>query len=324
MDESRPLAAAWNGQEDAAPDQGRGASAITAPSFTGKGFADRGFRPLGLDAHPRYLVLGGKAHGPQPDQHQDAVFDQLVLDFVLRGSGTYADADGRRHALTPGMLLHRYPGVSHSTWYDPASDYAEFWVVLDKTTASQLLQLGLIHRQPVVDVGAEQLVFEEFKLLCRRVARSEEELPSPALLLEVLAFIDGLYQRARRRRAFGPDGDSERLLGDACRLLGDACRLLGQDLDGRQDVASIMRPLGVPYSALRKCFKRALGLSPGRYRIRRRIEAAQRLLRTRSVKQVAIALGYDDQSTFSSQFKKITGVSPGRFQRGGSGSPTAG
>ena len=63
-------------------------------------------------------------------------------------------------------------------------------------------------------------------------------------------------------------------------------------------------------------FQRATGLPPYQYVIIRRIERAQHLLRRGdlSLAEVAARVGFPDQSAFCRQFKRLVGVTPGRFR----------
>lgn len=63
-------------------------------------------------------------------------------------------------------------------------------------------------------------------------------------------------------------------------------------------------------------FKASFGIAPYGYVIRARIARAREMLRRRNVPQKVIALecGFSDQSHFSRTFRKITGVSPRRYQ----------
>jgi AraC family transcriptional regulator len=63
-------------------------------------------------------------------------------------------------------------------------------------------------------------------------------------------------------------------------------------------------------------FKRATGLPPYQYVIMRRVERAQQLLRDSdlSLAEVAARTGFPDQSAFCRQFKRLVGVTPGRFR----------
>ena len=63
-------------------------------------------------------------------------------------------------------------------------------------------------------------------------------------------------------------------------------------------------------------FKAATGLPPHQFLITRRVERAQQLLRGRgglSLAEVAIGVGFSDQSQLCFHFKRIVGVTPGHL-----------
>jgi AraC family transcriptional regulator len=66
-----------------------------------------------------------------------------------------------------------------------------------------------------------------------------------------------------------------------------------------------------------RAFKQTFGISPHRFHMRRRIERAKALLRSplASVTSVGMAVGFSDASTFSTAFRKATGMTPTGFQR---------
>jgi AraC family transcriptional regulator len=71
-----------------------------------------------------------------------------------------------------------------------------------------------------------------------------------------------------------------------------------------------------PYHFARQ-FKATTGLPPHQYVIARRIERAQHLLQADDevgLAEVALRVGFGDQSKFSFHFKRITGVTPGQFR----------
>jgi AraC family transcriptional regulator len=70
-----------------------------------------------------------------------------------------------------------------------------------------------------------------------------------------------------------------------------------------------------PYHFSRS-FKRAVGVGPQRYVIKRRIERAKRLLRQthQPLALIAQEAGFTDQSHLTTMFRSETGVTPGRFR----------
>jgi AraC family transcriptional regulator len=64
-------------------------------------------------------------------------------------------------------------------------------------------------------------------------------------------------------------------------------------------------------------FKAATGLPPHRYVIMRRVERAKQLLQRDgdlSLAEVAARAGFADQSQLSRHFRRLVGVTPGRFR----------
>ena len=262
-------------------------------------------RYLRIDDTLRTLVIGGKFHGRRPTQYSNFVSSYLAINFVLRGRGRYTVAGGSEYELSPGTLFHRLPGVKHSTWYDPESDYAEFYIVYDPQTGDQLLKLGLISDQLVENVGIDPLIFEDFKHLFNRAKLPETHVPTRNALIESIAYINRLYDRAR----------SNRVVDFWEKTISDACALLEHNLNEPLRAQTVAEKLGVSYAALRKHFKQSTGYAPTDFRIRRKLEAAQYALMNASVKVTAREYGYCDSFAFSRQFKDYVGVSPREFQR---------
>jgi AraC family transcriptional regulator len=64
-------------------------------------------------------------------------------------------------------------------------------------------------------------------------------------------------------------------------------------------------------------FKASVGTSPHRFVIERRIQHARQLLRDgdRSIAEIACAAGFSSQSHFTTNFHRVTGMTPGQFRR---------
>jgi AraC-like DNA-binding protein len=66
-----------------------------------------------------------------------------------------------------------------------------------------------------------------------------------------------------------------------------------------------------------RAFKQSFGIPPHRYHINRRIERAKTLLAdsTRSVSDIALAVGFSETSSFSAAFRQSTGTAPTEYRR---------
>lgn len=74
--------------------------------------------------------------------------------------------------------------------------------------------------------------------------------------------------------------------------------------------------LSVPH--FNRLFRKVLRLSPMDYVLSLRVQEAQRLLATThlSLAEVAAATGFCDQSHFTKRFRKVVGMTPGRYRKG--------
>jgi AraC family transcriptional regulator len=66
-----------------------------------------------------------------------------------------------------------------------------------------------------------------------------------------------------------------------------------------------------------RAFKQSFGVPPHRYHTHRRMEHAKSLLSTRkhSVTDVGLTIGYSETSSFTSAFRRATGLTPSAYQR---------
>jgi AraC family transcriptional regulator len=89
------------------------------------------------------------------------------------------------------------------------------------------------------------------------------------------------------------------------------------NLDGRLTLEQMAALVHLSPDHFARQFKGATGLPPHQFVITRRVERAQHLLCGRerfSLAEVAMSAGFSDQSQFCFHFKRIVGVTPGRFR----------
>ena len=82
-------------------------------------------------------------------------------------------------------------------------------------------------------------------------------------------------------------------------------------------IADLARELGLSSSHFARAFRQATGRPPHRWLLERRVETAQHLLlnSTMTLKEIAIACGFTDQSTFTRAFTRLVGTSPAAWRR---------
>jgi AraC family transcriptional regulator len=88
------------------------------------------------------------------------------------------------------------------------------------------------------------------------------------------------------------------------------------DLCARYDLASLAAETGYSKSHFLRAFQASTGTTPHQYIIQLRLEAARRLLRSRSSTMFEIALkcGFANDAHFSRVFRQNFGVSPHQYR----------
>lgn len=94
-------------------------------------------------------------------------------------------------------------------------------------------------------------------------------------------------------------------------------RHIRQHLNRPLPLDELAEQAAVCKDSLIRIFKRELGITPVDYILNKRIEQAQILLLTQTgpVKEIALQLGFSNQSYFTAQFKRITGLTPLEYRK---------
>lgn len=258
---------------------------------------------LGVPGVTSELRCGCRAKLKDFSEHE-FVTPQYAVLYVVRGGGVFVSAQGHSYSFQQGAVLQRFPNQVHSIlWEDDSAYYfigvpANVWQLMSTT-----LMPG--RNQCVFGFEVQANLVDRFERLIVELANQKQSRLMVTLTAMQQLIVD-LLVRCQSYHEQTP------LIG----LLEEACRLLGERVATRFSMPALADELEVNYSTFRKAFTDYLGISPGEYVIRLRIERSQRLLQQgKSVSEIAEQLGYLDVFTFSAQFKKFTGHSPRRYRQ---------
>jgi len=96
-----------------------------------------------------------------------------------------------------------------------------------------------------------------------------------------------------------------------------AKEILSTNLDGRVPLKEVARACGLSVSYFSRAFRRSMGVTPHNWLLTLRVEVAKQKLREGrlSLRDVALACGFADQSHLTQVFTRFVGASPGAWRR---------
>lgn len=100
-------------------------------------------------------------------------------------------------------------------------------------------------------------------------------------------------------------------------IVSKAAELLNAEWREPPTLPDLVKQLGLGKSRLTSCFKIIYGCTMSDYVLNLRMQHAQQLLAERklNITQVALDVGYEHPSNFTSAFKRYTGMTPKHFQK---------
>ena len=243
------------------------------------------------------------------------VYGSYAVMCVLRGEGAYGDANGVRRLLAAGDVVFVFPEFGHTYGTGRGRRWDEMYVTFDGPVFDLWRETGLLDpRRPVASVPDPGWPVRLRALLTDVGRPGGQRSERIGQMQRFLGLLSDLLPNEAEEKDIPPAAPPLWLVR--------ACGLLETDLGIPVDLAEGAETAGLSYESFRKQFARATGVSPARYRLQCRIEAARQLLRyspQMTNRQVAEALGFSDEFHFSRRFKELTGVTPKAFRAGEGG-----
>ncbi|MCF6175478.1 MAG: helix-turn-helix transcriptional regulator [Victivallaceae bacterium] len=222
---------------------------------------------------------------------------------IESGSGFYySDANGER-AVNKGDTIIVFPDMPYIC-YSTKTGGSRF-VVWSGPEASKLETLGFLSRENIIIPNSADVVIEANKALLEIINR--EDLNS---ILErkniALNMILKLHKRLEAEKRCRPVEISIE------KTISYMCANYNKELSVKECAMHAC----LSETHFRRLFKASTGRSPKEFMLSLKISKAKELLsRGVSIKETATLVGWDDIFYFMRIFKKISGLSPGKFQR---------
>lgn len=234
----------------------------------------------------------------------DIAKDRYDLVMVLSGTGKYIDDEFGEIPLEAGDCIQRLPGRKHSTIILD-NEWSEFYLCVGTALFESMFNIYAAAHKPVLKTGIDFEMIQLFLDIHKKLDTATG-VEVPLLLPKAVALVT---RAAYLHRINSRTVEEEDILKVAVAYIKD-------NPGSRMSVEDVADQVDMGYEKFRKLFQQYYGISPGNYILNQRIRAAQSMLSgdKMTIKEIAVELGYRDTSSFSKQFKKVTGRTPTAFR----------
>lgn len=261
------------------------------------------YRCIGDDFNKGILSCGFMRKPTAERSQYNFIIGYYSCFFILKGSGRYITKEGNVIPMQAGDLVQRFPECMHTTEIEPDGDWIEFYISIGYPVYEYLMDLGVLKTgKPVLKTQLKDDIFHDFTTLLHNMKGTTDRM-LPDMLMKAQAVILHLHRSV--------EGEQTEQYGG---IINKACQLIRSSNDIHYNMKETSKTLDMGYENFRKVFKETMGISPGRYHLKQLMKQAKMMLISGiPIKQVALSLGYGDVYSFTKQFIKSEGISPGRY-----------
>ncbi len=271
----------------------------------------RGSCFLGVDAAPLVPLVGGDfVLLPTPKCYSLRSSPELCVRSVLE--------------ITSEEEFHRTRLMSFDGGKGPSTSVVAGCFSLAWPESTLLVK----HLPPIIHLqGSGNRTTPWFQSTLQFIASEvSQNLPGGTAIVDRLAEV--LFVQAMRSRIDSSSATENpswlRALNDP--QIGEAIRLMHTEPDRQWTVADLARSVSMSRSAFADRFRKLAGETPLDHLTQWRMVRAGNMMRaTPPVKlaEIALAAGYESESSFGKSFRRVMGISPGRYRSNNGDSPKA-
>ena len=234
------------------------------------------------------------------------VLNEFQINYITSGSGIFETRKGE-FQVNPGSFLLIHPGMWHRYKPNNNTGWKDHFIGFNGEYVQQIFNSGFFNTEiPVIHVGYQDKALEPFYRIFDEI---KEERPGFQMVCSgLLIHILGQVLSINRNRDF--DGK------DIEKKIRKARIMIRENLTQKVNVEELAFELNIGDSNFRKMFKKFTGISPAQYHLLLRLQKARELLicTNKTIKEIAIELGFQSIFYFTRVFKQKMGMPPSELR----------
>jgi AraC-like DNA-binding protein len=264
---------------------------------------------LAINSVGRQTIAENEVYPPQehPTRYlfntkSGRILNEYQLLYITKGKGTFVSTScGSRH-IKEGQMFLIFPGEWHSYKPDESTGWNEYWIGFNGRIMDEWVKNGFFSKENVIfNIGLNEDLIAMYKRAII-IAEAQEANYQQALSGIVCNLISmALY--LSRNKDFNQSNITSQI---------NTAKVAVHENISTITPEGLAQAACMSYSKFRKIFKEYTGFAPAQYIQEVRINIAKEMLTntSKSIKEIAFELGYENKDYFFTVFKKVTSMTP--------------
>lgn len=234
------------------------------------------------------------------------ILGEYQLLYITKGRGMLVSGSGGVWQIREGMMFLLFPGEWHTYQPDEATGWNEHWIGFNGRIMDEWVKAGFFSKEaPVLNVGLNEELISLYKRAI--IIANAQEANYQQALSGIACNLVSMTLYLSRNKDFSASNITEQI--------NNAKIAVHENIDSITP-EELAEGLCMSYSRFRKIFKEYTGFAPAQYIQEVRINMAKEMLTntSKSIKEIALELGYENKDYFFTVFKKVAGMTPANYR----------
>ena len=241
------------------------------------------------------------------DIRKGRILNEYQLLYITKGKGTFSSSSSGMREIKEGDMFLLFPGERHTYKPDKATGWHEYWIGFDGAIINEWLKNGFFTKEnPIFNIGINEEIISLYKKAI--IIADAQEANYQQALAGIVCHLISMAIYLSRNRDFN--------MSDITSQINTAKAAVYENISTITP-ETLAKVTCMSYSKFRKLFKEYTGFAPAQYIQEVRINMAKELLTntSKSIKEIAFDLGYENKDYFFTAFKKVCGMTPTEYKK---------
>lgn len=235
------------------------------------------------------------------------MLNEYQLLYITKGKGTFNSKSAGVHQVSEGHMFLLFPGEWHTYMPDKSTGWNEYWIGFNGKIIDEWVSNGFFRKEtPIFNIGLNEDVISMYKKAI--VIAENQEANYQQALSGIASYLISMALYMSRNIDFSKS--------DVARQINIAKVAIHENITSITP-EKLAELTCMSYSKFRKIFKEYTGFAPSQYILEVRINMAKEVLTntSKSIKEIAFELGYENKDYFFTVFRKVTGMTPVNYRK---------